>query len=65
MDYTVTREIRNMAQDLCDENGYESFAELTADDIAYIGDEADFDYVEICDILVIDLPEGLENLIKD
>jgi hypothetical protein len=65
MDSTIIREIRNMAQDLCDENGYEEFSELTAEDIAYIGDEADFGYVEICDILVIDLPEGLENLIED
>ena len=64
MAYNRIKHIKQLAQDLAEENGVE-IADFEAEDIEYIGMEAQCNYAGVCEILGIALPASLQPVQGD
>jgi hypothetical protein len=47
------------ADAICEDMGYDNYAEFEADDIEYIGMECQCGFADVCEILNITLPASL------
>lgn len=59
MAYNRIKHVRQVADAICEDQGYDSYKEFEADDIEYLGMEVQCGFKDVCDILGIDLPRSL------
>jgi hypothetical protein len=65
MAYNRIKHIKQLADAICEDLGYDSYKEFEAEDIEYIGMEAHCNYEGVCEILGINLPEELGPVLGD
>jgi hypothetical protein len=58
--YNQVQDIKQTADAICEDMGYDSYKEFEADDIEYVSMHCQCNYVDVCQILNIGLPESLE-----
>lgn len=59
MAYNRIRHVKQVADAICEDRGYDSYKAFDAEDIEYLGMEVQCCYVDVCEILGIALPESL------
>jgi len=59
MAYNRKKHVLQVADAICEDMGYDSYKELEADDIEYIGIEVQCNFEGVCEILNIPLPASL------
>ena len=62
MAYNRIRHVKQVADAICEDMGYDSYKEFEADDIEYVGMEAQCNFESVCEILGIALPQSLESV---
>jgi hypothetical protein len=65
MAYNRIKHIKQLADAICEDLGYDSYKEFEAEDIEYIGMEAQCNYEGVCEILGIALPKELGPVLGD
>ena len=59
MAYNRIKHVKSVADSCVEDFGYDGYADFTAEDIEYIGMECQCNFEGVCEILGIELPEGL------
>jgi len=59
MAYNRKNHVIQTADAICEDMGYDNYAEFEADDIEYIGMECQCGFADVCEILNIALPASL------
>ena len=59
MAYNRIKHVKQVADAICEDQGYDSYKELDAEDIEYLGMEVQCGFADVCEILNITLPESL------
>ena len=59
MAYNRKNHVIQTADAICEDMGYDNYAEFEADDIEYIGMEVQCGFADVCEILNIPLPASL------
>ena len=59
MKYNREKHVKQVADAICEDLGYDSYKELDTEDIDYIACEVQCNYQGICEILGITLPASL------
>ncbi len=59
MAYNRIKHVKQVADAICEDQGYDSYKEFEADDIEYLGMEVQCCYADVCEILGIALPASL------
>ena len=59
MAYNRIRHVKQVADAICEDQGYDSYKEFEADDIEYVGMECQCGFADVCEILGIALPASL------
>ena len=59
MAYNRKNHVIQMADAICEDQGYDSYRAFDAEDIEYLGMEVQCGYADVCKILNIPLPESL------
>ncbi len=59
MAYNRIKHVKQMADAICEDQGYDSYKEFDAEDIEYLGMEVQCGFADVCEILNIALPESL------
>jgi hypothetical protein len=59
MAYNRKNHVIQVADAICEDMGYDNYAEFGADDIEYIGMECQCNFAGVCEILNIPLPASL------
>ena len=65
MAYNRIKHIKQLADAVCEDQGYDSYKEFEADDIEYVSMEAQCNFADVCDILKIALPASLGPVMGD
>ena len=63
MAYNRIKHVKQMADAICEDQGYDSYKEFDAEDIEYLGMEVQCGYADVCEILNIPLPESLGPIV--
>ena len=59
MAYNRIKHVKQVADAICEDMGYDSYKEFEADDIEYVGMEVQCNFAGVCEILNIPLPASL------
>jgi hypothetical protein len=59
MAYNRIKHVKQVADAICEDQGYDSYKEFEADDIEYLGMEVQCGFADVCEILNIPLPASL------
>ena len=59
MAYNRIKDIKQVADAICEDQGYDSYKQFEADDIEYVGMECQCCFADVCEILNIALPASL------
>ena len=59
MAYNRIKHVKQVADAICEDQGYDSYKEFEADDIEYLGMEVRCCFADVCEILNIPLPASL------
>jgi hypothetical protein len=59
MAYNRIKHVKQVADAICEDRGYDEYHEFDAEDIEYLGMEVQCGYADVCEILGIELPESL------
>jgi hypothetical protein len=65
MAYNRIKHIKQVADAICEDMGYDSYKEFGAEDIEYLGTETQCNYEGVCEILGIALPAELGPVMGD
>lgn len=65
MAYNRIQHVRQVADAICEDQGYAEYKAFDAEDIEYVGMETQCNYADVCDILGITLPESLGPVMGD
>ena len=59
MAYNRIKHVKQVADSICEDQGYAEYRAFDAEDIEYLSMEVQCCYADVCEILGIDLPESL------
>ena len=59
MAYNRVKHVKQVADAICEDQGYDSYKAFDAEDIDYLSMEVQCCYADVCDILGIALPASL------
>ena len=65
MAYNRIKHVKQMADAICEDQGYDSYKEFDAEDIEYLGMEVQCGFADVCKILNIALPASLGPVMGD
>jgi hypothetical protein len=65
MAYNRIKHVKQIADAICEDMGYDSYKEFEAEDIEYVGMEAQCNFEGVCEILNIPLPASLGPVMGD